>query len=509
MFIKTFQTVLCTSVLLALAQGELRADTSVTVYSKAQPGAVNPDLYRPNGRGGYFFGQSLPGYAIVRDDRTLALARGRSDIRITDVAALIDPTTVRFESLTDPDGTRVIEQDFRFDLVGTSKLLHKYIDQTVTVTQGTGEDVREITGVLLSVDGGMVLQLPDGSVDIITSWQHVRLGALPGGLITRPTLVWDLAAQRGGDHTARISYETEGMTWWADYNLVWRPSARDDNKGELAVAAWVSLVNQTGASFSDARLKLIAGDVQRAPQAVSPRARRELAQMAFAAEADVAGFEEQSFFEFHLYTLGRRTDLPNNATKQIELFPQADAVPAEKRLVYNGFPQGHHVGYGVSDRNFGVQSNQKVDVYLEFENNKSGGLGVPLPAGRIRVSQMDTSDDSLQFIGEDVLGHTPRNESVRIRLGSSFDVIGERKQTNYQLDSSRRTLVETYEVTLTNRKDQAQKVTVAEPLYRYANWELVETSDRYRKIDSRTVHFDVTVPADAKKTVRFQVRYTW
>ncbi|MEM8547063.1 MAG: DUF4139 domain-containing protein, partial [Pseudomonadota bacterium] len=214
-------------------------------------------------------------------------------------------------------------------------------------------------------------------------------------------------------------------------------------------------------------------------------------------------------FEFHLYTLGRRTDLPNNSTKQIELFPQADAVPAEKRLVYNGFPQGYHVGYGVNDRNFGVQSNQKVDVYLEFENNKSGGLGVPLPAGRIRVSQLDEADDSLEFIGEDVLGHTPRNESVRIRLGSSFDVVGERKQKNYQLDSSRRTLVETYEVTLTNRKDQPQNVTVAEPLYRYANWELIDTSDRYRKIDSRTVHFDVTVPADAKKTVRFQVRYTW
>ncbi|MEL6870842.1 MAG: DUF4139 domain-containing protein [Pseudomonadota bacterium] len=485
-----------------------RAETAVTIYSRATPGAVDPELYRQSERMNARSRMAIPGYAIVRDDRTISLQRGRGEVQLTDVAALIDPTTVKFESLTDPAGTRVIEQDFRFDLVGSDKLLDRYVDQTITVEQLAGDGVRAVTGTLLSVDGGMVLQMPDGSVELLRSWEHVRLGSLPGGLMTRPTLVWDVMASRGGDHKTRVSYETQGMTWWADYNLVWKPG-KNANTGTLAVGSWVSILNQTGAAFEDAKLKLIAGDVQRAPKN-QPRIMMERANVrAMAMADDAAGFEEKSFFEFHLYTLGRKTSVANNATKQIELFAQADAVPAKKLLVYNGFPSASNVGYGMTDRNFGQQSNAKVDVYLSFANDKKSGLGIPLPAGRIRVSQLDVADDSLEFIGEDVISHTPRNEDVRIRLGSSFDVLGQRKQTDYEIDTRARWIEESIEITLTNRKDVVQKVTIAEPLYRYANWEIINPSQTFKKIDSRTIHFDVSVPADSKKTVRFNVRYTW
>ena len=325
--------------------------------------------------------------------------------------------------------------------------------------------------------------------------------------MTRPTLVWDLSVRRGGQHDTRVSYETAGITWWADYNLVWTPSG-DSGRGTLGVGAWVSIVNQSGASYEDATLKLIAGDVQRVSAQASPEMVRRDLSMVMASEAP-KGFEEKAFFEFHLYTLGRQTTIPNNATKQLELFPQAPAVPAEKRLVYNGFPQGRFYGDGVTDRNFGTQSNPKVDVYLEFDNREKDGLGVPLPAGRVRVSQLDSADDTLEFIGEDVIDHTARNEDVRIRLGASFDVTGERKQVDYAIDSRARWLEETVEITLTNRKREAQSVTIAEPMYRYANWSISGETDTYRKIDSRMVHFDVRVPADGKKTVRYKVRYTW
>ncbi|MEL7310988.1 MAG: DUF4139 domain-containing protein [Pseudomonadota bacterium] len=497
-----------TAVLCAAASVVAFSDTTLTIYSKAQPGAVNPDLYRPSPRAGSYYGQSIPGYAIVRDDRGLSLARGRSAVSITDVAALLDPTTVRLTSLTDPSGTQVVEQDFRFDLVGSDKLLQRYIDQPITVEQLFANRVREVSGRLLSTDGGLVLQEDDGSVSIVREWQNIELGSLPGGLMTRPTLLWDINARRAGPHDMRLTYETQGMTWWADYNLTWAPSA-DDQSGTLDVSAWVSILNQTGTSFSDTGLKLVAGDVQRAQAPNDMEARVFLERAAVADVASVAGFDEKAFFEFHLYTLGRKTDLPDQSTKQMALFPSAANVPARKRLVFNGLNVPSRMGYGVTDRNFGSGGNSKVDVYLEFENLKKHGLGVPLPAGRIRVSQLDDADGSLEFVGEDIIEHTPKNEDIRIRLGSSFDVVGERKQVDYSIDTRAKVITEAIEITLTNRKDIAQAVTIAEPLYRYATWTISGNSDRYRKIDSRLVHFDIEVPPDSKKTVRYSVRYTW
>lgn len=491
----------------ALCAAAAAADTSLTIYSRAEPGAVPADWYRPSAAGGAWRGAAVPGYAVVRQERTLEIERGRSTLEFTDVAALIDPTTVRFRSLTHPDGTRVLEQDYRFDLVGAAALMERYLDKTVTVHQGLGEDRRSVTGRLLSTRGGTILEGEDGRVHVLAGYTAVDFPELPGGLMTRPTLVWEVEARRGGRHETRVSYQTEGITWWADYNLVWE-EGDDANEGTLDVGAWVSIVNQSGAGYIDAGLKLIAGDVHRAESGrYRDLARREVMR---AAALEDRGFEEKSFFEFHLYTLGRKTSLPDNSTKQLELFPSAEGVPAVKRLVYYGTPG--YVGMFASpqlDRNYGVQSNPKVDVYLEFDNDPDHGLGVPLPSGRVRVSQLDTADDTLEFIGEDVIDHTPRKQPVRIKLGSAFDVIGERRQLDFRVDTRAHWMEERIEVKITNRKEQPVAVTIKENLYRWLDWEITDASADYEKVDSRTIHIPVTVAADSERVVSYTVRYTW
>ena len=499
-------TILLACLAAPAAAGE---STALTIYSTARPGAVPAELYRPLPQSGYRPAQpmSVPGYAVVKQERDLELPRGRGELRFVDVAALIEPTTVRFESLTDPDGTQVLEQNYQFDLVNQAKLVERYLDREITVEQTRGQKVERFTGRLLSASGGLILEDGQGRIRALSGWSGLEFPELPGGLITRPTLVWDVHADRGGLHRTRVSYQTQGMTWWADYNLVFAPG-KDANSGRLDVGAWVSIINQSGAGYDEAKLKLIAGDVHRAapPGAAYGDRVRKMAMT----EAAAPGFQEKSFFEYHLYTLGRPTTLPQNSTKQIELFETARGVPADKVLVYYGLPGN----YGffpdpVTDRGFGVQSNKKVDVYLRFKNTKDNGLGIPLPSGRIRVNQLDTDDGSLEFIGEDIIDHTPRDEEVLIQLGSAFDVVGERKQTDFRVDSARNTMEETIEIELRNRKDEPVEVLVKENLYRWTNWEIVESSHEWRKIDARTIHVPVRVDAGEEAVLRYRVRYTW
>jgi hypothetical protein len=493
----------------AAATGALAApsgDTAVTIYSTAQPGGVPAEFYRPVPGQGAISGQAVPGYAVVRQDRKVDLDNGRNILRFTDVAAYIDPTTVQFVSLTDPENTRVLEQNFQFDLVSTDKLLYKYIDKNVVATVPQGSATTEVAGILLSSADGLVLRANDGQIHALRGYTQLRFPELPGGLITRPTLLWDIAAKKSGAHTARVSYQTGGMTWWADYNLIFTPGA-NANSGFVDVGAWVSIINQSGATFDDARLKLIAGDVQRA-ETHSPR---PMAVMALAKrDMDSGGFAEKSFFEYHLYTLGRRSTLPNNSTKQIELFDAAKRVPARKTLVYYG-QEGQYYGYGsvLSDRDYGASSNTKVDVYLEFKNDDSVGLGIPLPKGRIRVSQLDSADQSLEFIGEDVIDHTPKNERVLVKLGSAFDVIGERKQIDFAVDSKAKWMEEEIEIKIRNHKNEAVDVLVKENLFRWTNWSVKHSSHAYDKDDAHTIFFPIKVAKDGEQTIRYRVHYSW
>lgn len=486
----------------ALAQQPAASSNALTVYSTARPGAIPPETYR-NATGG----QNVPGYAVVRHERPLALERGRNAVRFSDVAALIDPTTVAFESLTDPRGTRVVEQNFQFDLVNTAKLLQKYVDRSITVEQVRGNTVESYTGTLLSTAGGIVLRRPDGTLQTLPNNAGVRLPELPGGLITRPTLVWDIAAERAATHATRVSYQTTGITWWADYNLTYSEGA-NANACRLDVGAWVSILNQSGASYPDAKLKLVAGDVHRAPRPV-PRAGRAMDARVMAQESKVAGFEEKSFFEYHLYTLGRATTLPDNSTKQIELFPAARGVACEKTLVYSGISPGY--GYTpspITDRGYGVEGNRKVDTYLAFRNAEQNNMGMPLPAGRIRVSKLDPADQTLEFIGEDTIDHTPKSEKVLIKLGSAFDVVGERRQVSFTVDTARKTMTEEFEIKVRNQKKEPVTVIVKEHLYRWVNWSITQKSQDFEQQDARTIHFPVRVSPGREAVVRYTVQYT-
>lgn len=487
-------------------------ETAITIYSKAQAGSIDPNLYRPvNGQTGYN-GVNVPGYGVVRQIREVDLPSKNSTIKFSDVAAYIDPTTVQFKSLTDPKGTKVGEQNFQFDLVNQQKLLEKYIDKKITVEKLAGDKIETVEGILLSTQGGLTLKANDGSIKAINGYSNINFPDLPDGLITKPTLVWSIFTDKIGKHKSEVSYQTQGITWWADYNLTYS-EGKDANNGTVDFNSWVSIINQTGASFSDAKLKLMAGDVQRIePQAFAGRAMAMNKNMEMAADAVAPpAFAEKEFFEYHLYTLDSPVTLPNNSTKQLELIPAATNVPVEKLMVFNG-QQSQYWNYGgvYMDRGYGIEEgNKKIDVFLKIVNKKENGLGVPLPSGRIRVNQRDAADGSLEFIGESIIDHTARNEELLIKLGNAFDVVGERKQVNYTLDSSRKFADEEIEIKIRNQKKQAVKVKVVESMYRATGWNITTSSDEYKKDNSHQVSFLVDIAPEKEKTITYKVHYSW
>ncbi|HRQ63411.1 MAG TPA: hypothetical protein PKZ76_00860 [Xanthomonadaceae bacterium] len=472
-------------------------DFSLTVYSSAQPGQI--DIQRLAQ-----YGDNLPGYALVRDERTMSLARGRQELRFSDVAARMDPTTVGFLSLTDGAGTRVIEQNYQYDLVSGSKLLERYLGETIRVEQVRGDSLERLSGELLSAQNGITLKLDSGEIATLTSWSAIRYPSLPGGLITKPTLVWLVDAARAGNHKVRVSYQAQGLTWWSDYNVV-----MDESQGcRMDMGAWITLVNQSGGSFPNAQLQLVAGEVRRAPAAPQAYPMRVRAELAAAPMVD-DGFQQSELFEYHLYTLGRRTDLPNNATKQIELFPTATGATCSKQLVFTASPEVRTFWGGPNtQQGFAATRRGEVGAFLEFENREDNRLGMPLPAGRVRVNQM-SKDGSLEFIGEDVIRHTPRNEKLSLKLGTAFDIVGERRQTDFRVDSKARWIEESFEVEVRNRKKEAARVVVREYLYRWSNWTIRSESMKYVKRDAQTIDFPVDIPADGEVKVTYTVRYTW
>lgn len=430
------------------------------------------------------------GFGLVRETRTLPLAKGRAELEFEGVAATIQPETVQIHALGTAN-LRVLEQNYRYDLLSPEKLLEKYVGKSVRVlrwSESKGRD-EERDATVLSAGPTPILRVGD---EITWSFPgRISFPEIPKNLIARPSLVWLL--ESGGERPkVEVSYLAQNLGWKADYVLVVDAS---DTQGDLN--GWVTLDNKSGAPYENAKLQLVAGDVHRVtpePFADSLAKRR----MSTMAEAAAPQFREEGLFEYHLYTLERPATLLENEQKQIALL-EASSVPLKKRLVFRGEPAWFRGQIG------DAPTPGKVNVSLEFQNEAAHQLGMPLPKGIIRVYKRDSSGGR-QFLGEDRIDHTPRDEKVRVRVGDAFDVVGERRQMEYKVLSSCRS-ESSWQIDLRNHKDAKVDVDVIEPAN--GDWEIVSSSHKAVKEDANTFSFRVAVPPNGSARVEYRVRVRW
>lgn len=426
--------------------------------------------------------------ALVKDQRDLELTVGDNTMHFMDVAAQILPATVHIRSLTDVHGLRVLEQNYEYDLLNPAKLMEKYLGKEVKLFDKNSYTGKEdwLVGTLLSANDGYIYQI--GNEIHINPPGRVILPQIPDNLMTKPTLVWLLRAAKAGKQKIEASYLTDKITWHADYIAV---LSADESKVDLS--GWVTIDNQSGATYPNATLKLVAGDVQRVqPEQVYARAMA----MEAAPVAPPPQFREEGLFEYHLYTLDRPATVPDNQSKQMTLLSAA-AITVTKRLTF----QGHEL-YFYTPYEEGNIPKRKVSVSLEIDNTQKNALGIPLPKGTVRGYTTD-KDGSLQFIGEDAIDHTAKDEKITVKMGEAFDVVGERKQTDFKRIAD--TISETaWEISLHNHKDQPVVVRIVEPVP--GDWEVLSSSHRHKKAEAHTLHFDVIVPKNKEVKVTYRVR---
>jgi len=433
--------------------------------------------------------------ALVRDVRQIRLQAGVSPLRFEDVAASIDPATVHFRSLTDPAKLSVVEQNYEYDLLDPQKLLSKYVGRELTLVRpetdsGTTKWV-QTKAVLLSDNNGPVWKIGD---EIVTGMgaDSYRFPDLPNNLYSRPTLVWTLDNRGADAQRVEASYLTSNMNWNADYVLT---VARDERSADLD--GWVTLVNNSGAAYTNARLQLVAGEVHRTQLPINGR---DFSKAMVATEAVAPPpFQQEAFSEYHLYTLQRRTSIQDKESKQISLLT-GTGVPVEKYLQVEGQPYYYRNPEGI-----GNAMPQPVKVFYRFKNDEKSSLGMPLPAGTVRVYQAD-SKGGVQFAGEDTITHTPKDETLRIYVGNAFDVVCERKTMDYKKLANNRFEIE-YEITLRNHKDGPVSVEVREPVG--GDWDVVNSNFKWTKLDATTIGFTIPVVKDGTSTLDYRVRVKW
>jgi hypothetical protein len=434
-------------------------------------------------------------FAVVRESRQMSFEKGLNTAKFTDVASAIDPTSVNFRCLSAPGAVSVLEQNYEYDLVNTDSLLKRYIDKNVTVVlKGSGADTgRKSTGLLLaSMGDSLILKSQTNDIEILdkNSIEEISLKEMPDDLVTRPTLVWLANAKEKGSQLCQVTYTTGQINWNADYSAVLNA---DETK--IDFTGWVTIDNKSGATYKDSTIKLIAGDVRRI---VEPERPREGMLYKTAAEAPAGGFEEKPFMEYHLYTLGRKSTINNNEVKQIEFITPALAVPIKKLYIYE---RGRQQIYGRS------QQSDKVQIKLEFENTKENNLGIALPKGKVRVFKKDPADESLEFVGEDRIDHTPSKEKLLLYIGNAFDVVAE--YTLVDSEHARRMTRETHKIELRNRKAEAITVFVDEKFPAWVNWTIDKSTHKYEKRDANTARFEVKLEADSTATVQYTATQTW
>jgi hypothetical protein len=417
---------------------------------------------------------------LVKDRRFIELKKGKNIIKFTDVASLIDATSVHFKAVEYEEEVKIQEQNYEYDLVNASKLLEKYIDKVIQVIT---KENQVYEGFLLSFDNEQIILAQDkikGPINMLCreNVRDIKFPKLPEGLITKPTLIWNIISDISDKHLCELTYLTKGINWHADYVAV-----VDDKDKSLDITGWVTIDNKSGATYKNAKLKLIAGDIH----LLKPKEVVRMAMYEAGVRAAVEEFKREALFEYHMYTLIRPTTLKDRQTKQINLLSSND-VPCKKIFTYNGARDG-----------------KKVRVNLEFINSKKHGLGMPLPKGKFRVYKAD-KEGSLQFIGEDEIDHTPKDEEIRIYIGAAFDIIGERKMIESH-KIARKVREDTYEIAIRNHKDEDIEVLVIEP--QHGDWKVIKTTHDYNIKDAFTLEFKIKIKKEEKEIIKYTVRRKW
>jgi hypothetical protein len=434
--------------------------------------------------------------ALVRDVRQIELPAGVANLRFEDIAATVNPTTVHFRSLSEPSAVRVLEQNYQFDLLDPDRLLRKYVGRDVTLVRARSENsstkYEEVQARLLAYNQAPVWRVGN---EIVTGmgYESIRFPEIPETLHSRPTLVWMLDNRGTARHRIETSYLAGGMNWNADYVLT---VGRDDARADLD--GWVTVTNTSGTSYRKAKLQLVAGDLHR----VNPRQEMMMDQAArkmAAAPMSENAFAREAFSEYHLYSLGRPTTIAENETKQVSML-SGTGVPVKKVFVVNG-----QQFYYRNRQSPGSPLKDDVLVFYKFRNDEASGLGMPLPAGTVRVYQAD-SKGGVQFAGEDRIDHTPKNEELTLQIGKAFDVVCERKQTDYTRIADNVFEV-AYEITLRNHKASAITVEVNEPIA--GDWRMLRSTFPATKTDAFAARFAVPVPPEGTSVLSYRVRVTW
>jgi hypothetical protein len=424
-------------------------------------------------------------FAVVRESRRMQFEDGLNKVRFTDVASAIDPASVSFSCLSNPGAVSILEQNYEYDLVSASSLLKRYIDGRVgIIVKGSGSDEgRRLDGKLMAALGGeLILETDAGGIEILdrSAVEAISLKDLPEDLVTRPTLVWLAESTTEGKLLCRLTYTTGRIRWSADYSAI-----LDSAEAAIDLAGWVTIDNRSGKTYKDAAIKLIAGDVRRIVEA-----RPMMREIALAGDAAPRQIESKPFMEYHLYTLGRPSTVNNNQVKQIEFIPVVAGVPVEKLYIY--------------ERGRGREG---IQVKLEFENTAANGLGMALPRGKVRVFKKDPSDENLEFVGEDRIDHTPKNEKLSLYVGDAFDIVAE--HTLVDSRHGRRVRTSSHKIELRNRKDLPVTVFVDEQFAPEVNWRIDRSTHDYVKHDARTARFEVAVKADSEVALEYAATETW
>jgi len=451
-------------------------------------------------------------FAVVRDTVPLDLQSGVNSVRYANATAQVEPDSV---ILRDPAGKRslqILEQNYRNDPVSQELLLSLFEGKMIDFQS---ERLKDNTTVREIVPGKIIRSgyVPGGGAEQPIIEVNGKLQfSLPGqplfpdlgdDTVLKPTLNWLLQADKLGKLDAEVGYVTGGFDWSASYNLV------SPEKGDFVdLIGWITMNNNSGKTFENAKIKLMAGDVNKIQplnRALLSRAQSAVYGMMDKSEPAVT---EKAFDEFHLYSIARPTTLHDRETKQVE-FVHAERVFAPTIYVYDGASDYRFYGGLNTDQGWGQNGNKKILVQREFVNAETNQLGVALPAGKLRFYRRD-DDSQLQFVGENTIDHTPRNETIRVTTGNSFDLVGERKQTNFRIDTGDKWMDETFEIKLRNRKkDALVNIRVVEHLYRWNNWEITAKSDDFKKTDAQTIEFNVPVKPDEEKVISYTVHYSW